>query len=562
MNILKNIKIRVKLGIGFSLMIVFMVVIGIYAFSSLKLVQAKLDSIYSVRLHSIDYLTEADRDLQQLLVSERSMIFANVKSDVFKSLVNDYESNLKQARERFDKYKALSSGKDEKALITEYEAVRETWEAVSRRVIDGRKEDTREGRRLALDLTLAQAREQFENMRGKLNSLTEVNLELAEKEWNDSRKTYDRTAFVLVGIILCGIFAGALLSFVISRSITVPVNNAVEGLRDIAEGEGDLTKMLTTDSRDELGELSKWFNLFLERIRNVVHDIMDNAKTLSMAAGELSNLSGQLSGGAGHMSTKCDTVSVAASGMNSRITSIAAAMEETSTGINMVATSAEEITATVSEIAKNSEKARAITREAVSISAITKGKIDALGKAAMSINSVTETITEISEQTNLLALNATIEAARAGEAGKGFAVVANEIKELAKQTAEATLEIKKRIKGIQESTGESVDDIEKITNVINEANEIVVSIAAAIEEQSVTMKEVASNISQASSGLLDMNENIAQGTEATSEIASDISDVNRSATEMAESSTMLNSSANDLTHMADTLMTLVSTFKI
>jgi methyl-accepting chemotaxis protein len=120
----------------------------------------------------------------------------------------------------------------------------------------------------------------------------------------------------------------------------------------------------------------------------------------------------------------------------------AAAMEESATNVTMVTTSSEEMSATIGEIAQNAEKARTISDQAVSKATDTSGQMDGLGRAAQGIGKVVETITEISEQVNLLALNATIEAARAGEAGKGFAVVANEIKELAKQTSEATLEIK------------------------------------------------------------------------------------------------------------------------
>jgi len=108
--------------------------------------------------------------------------------------------------------------------------------------------------------------------------------------------------------------------------------------------------------------------------------------------------------------------------------------------------------------------------------------------SAHAISKVTETITEISEQTNLLALNATIEAARAGEAGKGFAVVANEIKELAKQTNEATLDIKTKIEDVQVATDNTVADIEEISKVINNVNEIVVTITMAVGEQSKATK--------------------------------------------------------------------------
>ncbi len=125
---------------------------------------------------------------------------------------------------------------------------------------------------------------------------------------------------------------------------------------------------------------------------------------------------------------------------------------------------------------------------------------------------MTETIADISAQTNLLALNATIEAARAGEAGKGFAVVANEIKDLAKQTAQATGEIKERIDGIQHSTNVTVTGIKKISDIITEIDTIVSGIAVSLDEQSATMTELTSNIVQAGEGISEVSENVAQSS--------------------------------------------------
>jgi methyl-accepting chemotaxis protein len=120
--------------------------------------------------------------------------------------------------------------------------------------------------------------------------------------------------------------------------------------------------------------------------------------------------------------------------------------------------------------------------------------INQLGEAANTIGKVIETNTDISEQVNLLALNTTIEAARAGEAGKGFAVVANEIKELAKQTANATQEIKEKIGGIQGTTSTTVRQITEITQVITIVNDVVTNIATAVEEQSAATLEIADNV--------------------------------------------------------------------
>jgi methyl-accepting chemotaxis protein len=291
--------------------------------------------------------------------------------------------------------------------------------------------------------------------------------------------------------------------FISMRKIVIqPINRVVAGLYDIAEGGGDLTMRLDSNSDDEVGELVKIFNRFLGTLQNMIKDIVHSAQTLSNSASGLSQISDQMSSESDNMSLKTNTVAGSAKEMSSNMNSVAAAMEQAATNVDLVASSTEEMNATANEIAQNSEKARTITEEAVIQSKSASDSVGDLGKAARDISKVTETITEISEQTNLLALNATIEAARAGESGRGFAVVANEIKDLARQTAEATQEIKGKIEGIQSSTDGTVGQIGQISKVIDDVNDIVITIATAVEEQSVTTKEIAINVSQASSGLM------------------------------------------------------------
>jgi methyl-accepting chemotaxis protein len=175
---------------------------------------------------------------------------------------------------------------------------------------------------------------------------------------------------------------------------------------------------------------------------------------------------------------------------------------------------------------------------------------------------VTEVITEISEQTNLLALNATIEAARAGEAGKGFAVVANEIKELARQTAQATHEIKAKIGGIQHSTSETVGEMQQISEVINQVNEIVATIAISMDSQLAATEEVAGNVREASLGFGEINENVAACSQVTGQISADIADVKFSADELTQTSIQVAFNVKELSQLAEKLHDVVDHFHV
>jgi methyl-accepting chemotaxis protein len=394
---------------------------------------------------------------------------------------------------------------------------------------------------------------------GNTNSSWSFSVEIPIKTVLEESQNLTYTC-IIIGLVSV-LFAG-LAIFLISGSIVKPIKIAVAGLKDIAQGEGDLTMRLAVNTKDEIGELATWFNTFIEKLQTIIRQIDTNASAVNESSSGLSVIATQMSSGAQDTADRASTVAAATEEMTANLNNVAAAMEESSTNTNMVAAAAEEMTSTIDEIAKNAGMARNVSEEAVNKAESASVRMSELGKAAQVIGKVTEVINDISEQTNLLALNATIEAARAGEAGKGFAVVAGEIKELARQTAKATLDIKNQIDEVQNTTSLTVKEIDGISIVINGVNDIVTSIAAAVEEQSTATSEIADNINQASQGIAEVNENINQCSGVAAQITRDITQVDSEAGEMQKGSEQVKSSASDMNEMATQLSTIVGKFKI
>lgn len=327
------------------------------------------------------------------------------------------------------------------------------------------------------------------------------------------------TAVTFISIVVTVIILAAAGALFIATLIGKPIGKAADGLENISSGDADLTQRLPVTTKDETGKVSQFFNTFLEKLQSLIRNLQGDADTLREAAGSIHGLIQTIQEKTASAKTVSQTVFRSAGYQSRDMGAIASVIEESTGNFHTISASVEELTATVAEIAGTSAKAHANTMETTSRMEKTLENIAELGQAANQIGKVTETIAEISDQVNLLALNATIEAARAGDAGKGFAVVANEIKELARQVANAATEIKSRIEEVQHATETTIKEIREAATIISQNSDIVATIASAVEEQSATVNEIAKSLSEASENLGDSNTKVAQASVYAGEMA-------------------------------------------
>ncbi len=325
------------------------------------------------------------------------------------------------------------------------------------------------------------------------------------------------------------------LFFGLFFTVLIRVGKRLAQLRQITEeiGQGRFSTATDFPGRDELSVIGSALTRMANNLGEMVRQIRRQTEVLHNSSESLSNISEDLYEGTREAASQADSVTAAAEEMSSNMYSVAEASEKAAEKVQLVTGAIKEILVSVNDEAEQTGKAKDITQHAVELATSSSGKIDALGSAAGEITKVTEVITAISEQTNLLALNATIEAARAGEAGKGFAVVANEIKELAKQTADATEEIKTKISSIQNSTNDTVDKIRQISSVISEIDSIVTSINLAVQEQQSTSNVISENVGIAAESIARVNENVSQTATVSMNITENISETSSVVTRLS-----------------------------
>ena len=561
MKIFKRFKLAQKIGILSICFLFFLIIIGATSIMQISKINSKVIelndsrlipvlSVANVKSH-IDSIQSQSRSYQDATDTEAK---ATAKTKLDKT-ISEVSKEIKTLK-AYSNYKTLSSDYSAfiKAKDSFLEAANSKTDADKGSVpSEGKKTDGPPAAMSNFDKTKT-------SLINDLNKIITYETTQAKDTYNDSKAQYRNTIIILISLLLICIALAGVLSVVIIRSIVIPVKSVTKKLHEISKSSGDLTQRIGYVSKDEIGELSSSFDLFIEKLQSIIKEFSLSADTISSSSSDLQKATSVTSKALEEIS---NTVVDIASGTSDE----AAVAEETTASLTEAAKFSESTAVASKNTAGNSKKAKEaakigedkIEEVVASITEIADSSkevsliINDLGDSSKKVGEIIKIITSISEQTNLLALNAAIEAARAGEAGKGFSVVAEEIRKLADESSSAAKEISELINDNQNKSKGAVDSVQKvqekvqigvtrasevsssIQNIIKNVQDIVVQIEQ-IDEANEQQAKSSKEIEKAISTIADTSNNMAGDTENISasieEQLSTMNEIERTAGEL------------------------------
>ncbi|WP_432735893.1 methyl-accepting chemotaxis protein [Maridesulfovibrio sp. FT414] len=569
---LKDIKIRTKLLLILGINIVLLVIMGVVAVMSAKSINGALEQVFSRDLQGMVFLLEADRDLHQALIAERTMIYAKPGTETFSKQQDDYTSNKQQADTRVGKFAKTSNNPDQQQLVKKYEADRKRWDEVSIKLWQDKQAGA--GIEELSPISLGEGMKRFDTMREHINVLTEALQSQAEQAQKKAEQSYASLSTIIAFLTIGSAIIGALCTLIVTGNITVPLRKVVDCAEQLAAG--DYPQAMRMARRDEVGVLADSFDEMNATLKRNMLEIEAKSREAQEKAdaAEKAMLEAEKARSAAERAKK-EGMNQAAGQLEQIVSRIASASDELNGQIqesrrgcdaqrnrtSEAATAMEEMNATVLEVAGNASHAAENAKKASeqahdggelvetvvsSIEALNKeskelySEMGELGQKAESIGQVMGVISDIADQTNLLALNAAIEAARAGDAGRGFAVVADEVRKLAEKTMAATDEVGNAIRSIQGSARKSVQSVEKTSDMVGKSTELsrqagqflikiqeyvgetadqVRAIATAAEQQSASSEEINRTTDEINTIASDIAEAMAQSAHAMDDMA-------------------------------------------
>jgi methyl-accepting chemotaxis protein len=471
-------------------------VFGIWAFSSAA---GSFKVAVTETMPAMESLLQADRDMQRALLAERTLMFLRADSGGAKEELKEHAAAISRLEERWKSYIATPATADEKRLWPKFDGARQEWREASREVMTLVSQDTPAARRDAIDLSMGEASAKFEKARKVLSELTQLRMTNASARAAAEEAWATRVFTLVVGAVIAAFVLAVVLSRMLARSIAQPLVQTVQLLREMSQGEGDLTKRLNVNTRDEVGELATCFNAFMDKLHAIVAQVKGTSAHVASASRQFSSATEQLSSGAQEQASSLEET--------------AASLEEMTGTVKQNADSARQASVLAVGSRDTAEKGREVVSSAVA-------SMQELTRASKKIAEITSVIDEIAFQTNLLALNAAVESARAGEQGRGFAVVAAEVRNLAQRSAGAA----KEIKALIEDSVQKVEDgsalvnksgqmLEEIVTSVKHVTDIIAEVAAASQEQSTGIDQVNRAVTQ-------MDQVVQQNAAQTEELSS------------------------------------------
>ncbi len=365
-----------------------------------------------------------------------------------------------------------------------------------------------------------------------------------------------RSLGVLTLIAIC------LFTALLNRAIIRPLKRTQKSVQLLASGN-----LITNETRRpsisiEFNELQAAIDKIADNFHHTVKNVWATSGTLALAGKGFIVTSSTLAENANELTMHSSSVAASTEEISVNLDGVASAADQTSTSVNTVVSAVEELSTSLSEVANNCIQAAEVAEKADEEAKLAGETMSRLDGSAQDIDKVLDSIKAIADQTNLLALNATIEAASAGEAGKGFAVVANEVKELAKQTAQSTDEISVLILQMQENTGSAVNAISSIGKVIGKVKTFTETIATTVEEQSATTSEIANSISGTSHAACEIASNVQEASTGAAEVSRGVLAVKDAANVTTVEAQATKLTASELVTLADKTRNLIGKYNI